>query len=210
MGYPGFFAYPSCCWNGGSRTQQFDMCRTCINTRPALKHSVDHRAWIGFFGVNVLCGLAVNSFNPERFVGKLFHYLGSLLMIVLGVFLIFIGRSKSIFHTVETIPKLGLMTGIVMQIVNTKQWMVIFSLMTVMLASFASEPGGIPGGVAGTLVLATINTTFGLCSMTVWTYIGYHLQGRISNPKNLRVAVFGLVVLLLILSLLMLLRYHFA
>lgn len=165
---------------------------------------------IGFFGVNVLCGLAVNSFNPEGFVGKLFHYLGSLLMIVLGIFLIFIGRSKSTFHTVETIPKLGLMTGIVMQIVNTKQWMVIFSLMTVMLASFESESGGIPGGVAGTLVLATINTTFGLCSMTVWTYMGYHFQGRISNPKYSRVAVFGLGVLLLILSLLILLRYHFA
>jgi threonine/homoserine/homoserine lactone efflux protein len=79
-----------------------------------------------------------------------------------------------------------------------------------MLASFESEPGGIPGGVAGTLVLATINTTFGLCSMAVWTYIGFHLQDRISNPKYSRVAVFVLGVLLLILSLLMLLRYHFA
>ena len=80
---------------------------------------------IGFFGVNVLCGLAVNSFDPESFVGKLLHYIGSLLMIALGVLLIFIGRSTSVFNLVETIPKLGLRTGIVMQIVNTKQWMVI-------------------------------------------------------------------------------------
>ncbi|MDA8530075.1 hypothetical protein N9M68_03200 [Candidatus Poseidonia alphae] len=165
---------------------------------------------IGFFGVNVLCGLAVNSFDPESFVGKLLHYIGSLLMIALGVLLIFIGRSTSVFNLVETIPKLGLRTGIVMQIVNTKQWMVIFALMTVMLASFESEPGGIPGGVAGTLVIATINTTFGLFSMGLWTNIGHHVQERISNPKWGRVVIFGLGVLLLILSLLMLLRYHFA
>ncbi|MDB2636972.1 hypothetical protein N9Y01_00335 [Candidatus Poseidonia alphae] len=165
---------------------------------------------IGFFGVNVLCGLAVNSFDPESFVGKLLHYIGSLLMIALGVLLIFIGRSTSVFNLVETIPKLGLRTGIVMQIVNTKQWMVIFALMTVMLASFESEPGGIPGGVAGTLVISTINTTFGLFSMGLWTNIGHHVQERISNPKWGRVVIFGLGVLLLILSLLMLLRYHFA
>lgn len=59
---------------------------------------------IGFFGVNVLCGLAVNSFDPESFVGKLLHYIGSLLMIALGVLLIFIGRSTSVFNLVETIP----------------------------------------------------------------------------------------------------------
>ena len=165
---------------------------------------------IGFFGVNVLCGLAVNSFDPESFVGKLLHYIGSLLMIALGVLLIFIGRSTSVFNLVETIPKLGLRTGIVMQIVNTKQWMVIFALMTVMLASFESEPGGIPGGVAGTLVIATINTTFGLFSMGLWTNIGHHVQERISNPKWGRVVILGLGVLLLILSLMMLLRYHFA
>ena len=165
---------------------------------------------IGFFGVNVLCGLAVNSFDPESFVGKLLHYIGSLLMIALGVLLIFIGRSTSVFNMVETIPKLGLRTGIVMQIVNTKQWMVIFALMTVMLASFESEPGGIPGGVAGTLVIATINTTFGLFSMGLWTNIGHHVQERISNPKWGGVVILVLGVLLLILSLLMLLRYHFA
>jgi threonine/homoserine/homoserine lactone efflux protein len=164
---------------------------------------------IGFFGVNVICGLAVNAFEADSFIGKFLHYLGSLLMILLGLALIFIGTSKRTINVTTSIPRLGLKTGIIMQIVNTKQWMVIFSLITVMLSSFESEPGGIPGGVPGTFFIATVNTSFGFLSMGVWTNVGDRVQQRISNPKFARIVILALGVLLLILSTLMLLRFHF-
>ncbi|MBL6748117.1 MAG: hypothetical protein ISP85_03935 [Candidatus Poseidonia sp.] len=59
---------------------------------------------VGFFSVNVICGLAVNSFEPESFVGKTLHYLGSFLMILLAVLLIFVARSKRTINIAETIP----------------------------------------------------------------------------------------------------------
>lgn len=161
------------------------------------------------FGVNVICGLAVNAFDAYSFLGKILHYLGSILMILLGLGLIFIGTSKRTVNVATSIPKLGLKTGIAMQIVNTKQWMVIFSLLTVMLTSFESEPGGIPGGVLGTFFIATVNTSFGVLSMGVWTNVGDRVQQRISNPKFARIVILALGVLLLMLSALMLLRYHF-
>jgi len=130
-------------------------------------------------------------------------------MILFGLGLIFIGTSKRTVNVATSIPKLGLKTGIAMQIVNTKQWMVIFSLLTVMLTSFESEPGGIPGGVPGTFFIATVNTSFGFLSMGVWTNVGDRVQQRISNPKFARIVILALGVLLLILSTLMLLRYHF-
>ena len=164
---------------------------------------------IGFFGVNIICGLAVNAFDADSFLGKILHYLGSILMILLGLGLIFIGTSKRTVNVATSIPKLGLKTGIAMQIVNTKQWMVIFSLLTVMLTSFESEPGGIPGGVPGTFFIATVNTSFGVLSMGVWTNVGDRVQQRISNPKFARIVILALGVLLLMLSALMLLRYHF-
>ena len=74
-----------------------------------------------FFCVNVICGLAVNLFEPESFVGKTLHDLGSFLMILLAMLLIFVARSKRAVNIVETIPRLGFKTGITVQIVNTKQ-----------------------------------------------------------------------------------------
>ena len=108
----------------------------------------------------------------------------------------------------ENIPKLGFKTGVAMQIVNTKQWMIIFTLMSVFLADFQSEPGGIPGGTAGTFIIATINTTSGFLAMAVWTNVGLHVQHRITDPKFRGVVVFILGVLLLIISIVMLLRFH--
>lgn len=165
---------------------------------------------VGFFSVNVICGLAVNSFEPESFVGKTLHYLGSFLMILLAVLLIFVARSKRTINIAETIPRLGFKTGFGMQIVNTKQWMVIFSLMSFFLVEFESYPGGIPGGVVGTLTIATINTTSGFLAMAVWTNVGHHVQHRLSDPKFARIVILGLGILLLIMSILILLRYHFA
>lgn len=163
---------------------------------------------VGFFCVNVICGLAVNLFEPESFVGKTLHYLGSFLMILLAILLIFVARSKRTVNIAETIPRLGFKTGITIQIVNTKQWMIIFSLMSVFLAEFESSPGGIPGGVGGTLAIATINTTSGFLAMAVWTNVGHHVQHRFSDPKFGRIVILGLGILLLILSVLILLRYH--
>ena len=45
--------------------------------------------------------------------------------------------------------------------------------------------------------------------MGVWTNVGDRVQQRISNPKFARIVILALGVLLLILSTLMLLRYHF-
>lgn len=163
---------------------------------------------VGFFGVNIVCGLAANSFEPDSFVGKFLHYFGSLLMIILALGLIFIGRSRRVDIVSENIPKLGFKTGVAMQIVNTKQWMIIFTLMSVFLADFQSEPGGIPGGTAGTFIIATINTTSGFLAMAVWTNVGHHVQHRITDPKFRGVVVFILGVLLLIISIVMLLRFH--
>ena len=195
--------------DGRPGAEQFYLCCPCINPRASLKYSVDYRSWNWFFGVNIICGLAVNAFDADSFLGKILHYLGSILMILLGLGLIFIGTSKRTVNVATSIPKLGLKTGIAMQIVNTKQWMVIFSLLTVMLTSFESEPGGIPGGVPGTFFIATVNTSFGVLSMGVWTNVGNRVQQRISNPKFARIVILALGVLLLMLSALMLLRYHF-
>ena len=165
---------------------------------------------VGFFGVNLICGLAVNSFEADSFVGWMLHYIGSLFMIILAITLILIGRSKRTFDVSEKIPRLGFRTGIVIQIVNTKQWMVIFALMSVLLAEFESQPGGIPGGAAGTLVIATINTTSGILAMSVWSNVGHRVQHRFSDPKFSRIVIFTLGVILLILSILILLRYHYS
>ena len=163
---------------------------------------------VGFFCVNIVCGLAVNTFDTDSDVANMLHYLGSLLMILLAFALIFIGRSKPVDIGSENIPRLGFKSGITIQIVNTKQWMVIFALMSLFLAEFQSEPEGIPGGTVGTFIIATINTTSGFVAMAVWTNVGYHVQNRITNPKFRRFVILVLGVFLLILSVLMLLRYH--
>ena len=162
----------------------------------------------GYFSVNAICGLMVNAFDAEGSVGTRLHYFGSLFMVFLSVGIILIGRSNRISALPETIPKLGFKVGVGMMIVNTKQWMVMFTFISVFLTEYESQPGGIPGGYPGILIIATINTTVGLISMYIWSILGNRMHARIREPQFAKIIFSVMGTLLLVLSILLLLSFY--
>ena len=104
---------------------------------------------VGFISIHFICGLAVDSFDEESTIGLILNILGSIFMFLIAIAILFLGRSNKILEFPESIPKIGFKTGVLMQYVNGKEWVMVFMIMSKFLSDFG-------GGILGIIIISSI------------------------------------------------------
>ena len=93
---------------------------------------------VGFISIHFICGLAVDYFDDNGPVSLAMNIIGSLFMFLIAFGIIYLGRSQKVQDFPEIIPKLGFKTGVLMQYVNGKEWVMVFMIMSKFLADFVT------------------------------------------------------------------------
>ena len=130
---------------------------------------------IGFISIHFICGIAVDSFDKDSFIGIILNIIGTIFMFLIAIGIIALGRSKNIHDFPKTIPKIGFKTGVLMQYVNGKEWIMVFMIMSKFLEDFG-------GGVGGIITISTITTSGGVLAMFVWSTLGGKIKTNFENP----------------------------
>ena len=120
---------------------------------------------LGFISIHFICGLAVDSFDQESTVGEILNIIGSIFMFLIAIAIIVLGQSNRVLEFPETIPKIGFKTGVLMQYVNGKEWMLVFMIMSKLLTDFG-------GGILGIITISTITTSGGIIAMLLSSNLG--------------------------------------
>mgnify|MGYP001177580025 CR=1 FL=1 len=154
---------------------------------------------VGFVSIHFICGLAVDYFDDDGLISTIMDIVGSLFMFLIAFAIIYLGRSEKIQDFPEIIPRLGFKTGLLMQYVNGKEWMMVFMLMSMFLTDFG-------GGVLGIIIISTITTSGGVLAMIIWSNIGEKIKSKTSQPNFIKNTFTILGSLLLILSILITIR----
>ena len=76
-------------------------------------------------------------------------------MFLIAIAILFLGRSNKILEFPESIPKIGFKTGVLMQYVNGKEWVMVFMIMSKFLSDFG-------GGILGIIIISSITTSGGI------------------------------------------------
>ena len=147
---------------------------------------------LGFISIHFICGLAVDSFDQESTVGEILNIIGSIFMFLIAIAIIVLGQSNRVLEFPETIPKIGFKTGVLMQYVNGKEWMLVFMIMSKLLTDFG-------GGILGIITISTITTSGGIIAMLLWSNVGSELSPN-SNNGFLKLSFTTLGILLFILA----------
>jgi len=150
---------------------------------------------LGFISIHFICGLAVDHFDGEGPVGTAMNIIGSIFMFLIAFGILYLGRSEKIQDFPTVIPKLGFKTGVLMQYVNGKEWVMVFMIMSKFLSDFG-------GGIIGILTISTITTTGGILAMIVWSNVGEKIKSKAEEPKTVKTAFTVLGSLLFILAIL--------
>jgi threonine/homoserine/homoserine lactone efflux protein len=148
---------------------------------------------VGFISIHFICGLAVDSFDEESTIGLILNILGSIFMFLIAIAILFLGRSNKILEFPESIPKIGFKTGVLMQYVNGKEWVMVFMIMSKFLSDFG-------GGILGIIIISSITTSGGIIAMLLWSSLGSKIKSKLEQPGFLKMSFTILGVLLLILA----------
>lgn len=148
---------------------------------------------LGFISIHFICGLAVDSFDQESTVGEILNIIGSIFMFLIAIAIIVLGQSNRVLEFPETIPKIGFKTGVLMQYVNGKEWMLVFMIMSKLLTDFG-------GGILGIITISTITTSGGIIAMLVWSNVGSKIKSKLEKPGFLKLSFTTLGILLFILA----------
>ena len=148
---------------------------------------------LGFFSIHFICGLAVDSFDQESTVGEILNIIGSIFMFLIAIAIIVLGQSNRVLEFPETIPKIGFKTGVLMQYVNGKEWMLVFMIMSKLLTDFG-------GGILGIITISTITTSGGIIAMLLWSKVGSKIKSKLEQPGFLKLSFTTLGILLFILA----------
>ena len=154
---------------------------------------------VGFISIHFVCGLAVDYFDDNGPVSLAMNIIGSLFMFLIAFGIIYLGRSQKVQDFPEIIPKLGFKTGVLMQYVNGKEWVMVFMIMSKFLTDFG-------GGVLGIIIISTITTSGGILAMIAWSNVGEKIKTKTSDPKFIKNTFTILGSLLFILALLITIR----
>ena len=131
---------------------------------------------LGFISIHFVCGLAVDSFDEEGTIGIIMNIIGSIFMFLIAFGILYLGRSEKIQNFPEVMPKLGFKTGVLMQYVNGKEWVMVFMIMSKFLSDFG-------GGIIGILIISTITTSGGIVAMIIWSNVGEKIKTKATDPK---------------------------
>ena len=148
---------------------------------------------LGFISIHFICGLAVDSFDQESTVGEILNIIGSIFMFLIAIAIIVLGQSNRVLEFPETIPKIGFKTGVLMQYVNGKEWMLVFMIMSKLLTDFG-------GGILGIITISTITTSGGIIAMLIWSNVGSKIKSKLEKPGFLKLSFTTLGILLFILA----------
>ena len=148
---------------------------------------------LGFISIHFICGLAVDSFDQESTVGEILNIIGSIFMFLIAIAIIVLGQSNRVLEFPETIPKIGFKTGVLMQYVNGKEWMLVFMIMSKLLTDFG-------GGILGIITISTITTSGGIIAMLLWSNVGSKIKSKFEQPGFLKLSFTTLGILLFILA----------
>ena len=148
---------------------------------------------LGFISIHFICGLAVDSFDQESTVGVILNIIGSIFMFLIAIAIIVLGQSNRVLEFPETIPKIGFKTGVLMQYVNGKEWMLVFMIMSKLLTDFG-------GGILGIITISTITTSGGFIAMLVWSNVVSKIKSKLEKPGFLKLSFTTLGILLFILA----------
>lgn len=154
---------------------------------------------LGFMSIHFICGLAVDQFDEDGPVGIAMNIIGSIFMFLIAFGILYLGRSKKVQDFPEIVPKLGFKTGVLMQYVNGKEWVMVFMIMSKFLTDFG-------GGIAGILTITMITTSGGILAMFVWSNIGEKIKSKTNEPKFVKRTFTILGCLLFILSVIISIR----
>jgi len=154
---------------------------------------------VGFISIHFICGLAVDYFDDNGPVSLAMNIIGSLFMFLIAFGIIYLGRSQKVQDFPEIIPKLGFKTGVLMQYVNGKEWVMVFMIMSKFLTDFG-------GGILGIIIISTITTSGGILAMIAWSNVGEKIKTKTSDPKFIKNTFTILGSLLFILALLITIR----
>ena len=154
---------------------------------------------LGFISIHVVCGLAVDSFDEDSTIGLAMNIIGSVFMFLIAFGILFLGRSDRIQSFPDAVPKLGFKTGVLMQYVNGKEWVMVFMIMSKFLSDFG-------GGLRGIFTIVTITTTGGVAAMFVWSHLGEKIKSKTDEPGFVKNAFTILGSLLFILAIVISIR----
>ena len=154
---------------------------------------------LGFISIHFICGLAVDSFDQESTVGVILNIIGSIFMFLIAIAIIVLGQSNRVLEFPETIPKIGFKTGVLMQYVNGKEWMLVFMIMSKLLTDFG-------GGILGIITISTITTSGGIIAMLLWANVGSKIKSKLEQPGFLKLSFTTLGILLFILATILTIR----
>ena len=148
---------------------------------------------VGFISIHFICGLAVDSLDEESTIGIILNILGSIFMFLIAIAILVLGRSNRIVEFPESMPKIGFKTGVLMQYVNGKEWILVFTIMSKLLTDFG-------GGVFGIIIISSITTTGGIFAMLLWSSIGSKIKSKLEEPGFLKTSFTILGILMLALA----------
>jgi threonine/homoserine/homoserine lactone efflux protein len=149
--------------------------------------------------IHFICGLAVDQFDKDGPVGTAMNIIGSIFMFLIAFGILYLGRTKKVQDFPEILPKLGFKTGVLMQYVNGKEWVMVFMIMSKFLSDFG-------GGITGILTITTITTSGGILAMIVWSNIGEKIKSKTNEPNFVKRTFTILGCLLFILSVIISIR----
>ena len=147
---------------------------------------------VGFISIHFICGLAVDSFDEERPLID-FKHIRLYFYVLAAIAILFLRRSNNILEFPESIPKIGFKTGVLMQYVNGKEWVMVFMIMSKFLSDFG-------GGILGIIIISSITTSGGIIAMLLWSSLGSKIKSKLEQPGFLKMSFTILGVLLLILA----------
>ena len=154
---------------------------------------------IGFMSIHFICGILVDSFDENGPIGIAMNIIGSIFMFLIAFGILYLGRSQKIQDFPNIVPRLGFKTGVLMQYVNGKEWVMVFMIMSKFLSDFG-------GGITGIITITTITTSGGVLAMFVWSNIGEKIKTKTSEPNFIKNSFTILGSLLLVLSIIISIR----
>ena len=154
---------------------------------------------IGFVSIHFICGIAVDSFDEDSTIGIALNILGSIFMFLIAIAILLLGRSSKVLDFPESMPKIGFKTGVLMQYVNGKEWVMVFMIMSKFLADFG-------GGVSGIIIISSITTSGGIIAMLLWSNIGSKIKSKVEHPGFLKTSFTVLGALLFTLAIILTVR----
>ena len=133
---------------------------------------------IGFTTIGIIIACLSDWLSSYKFIFNIFVYLGAAYIFYLAWkvgFSSFISNDEN--HEEK---KLGLKTGLILQLVNGKVWFHLLTLMTTVLKPLDLS-------LKGKVIANFVNTFFGMSALVTWTLAGALLKKIFSSKKQAKI-----------------------